>query len=96
MERLEHESHAGATDLGAVILAERGEVTPFEQQLATVGYVESRDQVQQRGLADAGFADDRNVLTRHDGERDAVEHAAAGGAAEGLGNVTQFEHGTQS
>ena len=46
--------------------------------------IETGDQVQQRRLADAGLADDRDVLARLHGERHAVEHAAASRAAEGL------------
>ena len=68
------------------------EVAVFQQQRAAVGHVEPRDQVQQGGLADAGLADDGDVFTGHHGERHAVEHAPAGGAAEGLGDIAEFEH----
>ena len=46
------------------------------------GPVESRDQVEQRGLAAARFAEDRDVLAGGDRERDAAQRREALAAAQ--------------
>ena len=79
------------TSVRAVVVQLR-QVAAFQQQPSAVRDVKARDQVQQRRLADAGLADDGDVFTGHHGERHAVEHAPAGRAAEGLGDIAEFEH----
>ncbi len=71
------------------------EVAALEQDLARVGHVEPGDEVEQRGLADAGLAHDRDVLARLHRELEAVEHAPAARAAVGLRQVANVEHAGQ-
>ena len=51
-----------------------GQPNAVERHGARLRIVEPQDQVEDRALARAGGADDRNLLARLDVERDAVEH----------------------
>lgn len=68
-----------------------GQVLAVEEDLTAGGVGDAEDDVQQRGLAAAGGAEDRHDPALVQGQADAVQH---GGVAERLGDVLQFEHGS--
>ena len=83
---LEHEA-----DLALAHVAVGG-VLSIEQDAALVGVFEAGDDPEQRGLAAAGRAQQRDQLARREVQRDAVERDEA---AEGLADVLDFDaHGT--
>jgi hypothetical protein len=59
-----------------VVVAEV-DLLAVEPDFAAVGRVEARDDVEERGLAGAGFAYDGDPLARADGERDILEQRGA-------------------
>jgi hypothetical protein len=66
----------------------------FEQDGARRHRRETGDQVEKRGLAAAGMADDRNELTLVDGQVDVAQHVRACAAAvEMLGDMVELEIG---
>ena len=62
MERLEHEADALAAQHGQRVVVQRREVDAVDDDRAGVGALEAGDQVEQRRLADARLADDRDEL----------------------------------
>src|SRR5690606_28189117 len=66
---------------GKLILAHAFEFSPEHLDLASVGHVDARDQVEERGLARPGRADDRDVLAALNDQAHAIErpdHPATG------------------
>jgi hypothetical protein len=59
---LEHESDAAPTQERAFIVIERREIEAFEPHSPRARLVETRQQVEQRRLADARLAHDRKIL----------------------------------
>ena len=74
MEGLEHEADVAGAQRRAAVLIERGQLLAVEEHLADARFVEPGEQREQRGLARAGGADDRERLARADGEIHAVEN----------------------
>ena len=76
MERLEDETHAGASQSGAPGIIERGEVLPGDDDAARVRHVEPGDEIEERGLAGAGLAHHGDVLAGGEVQRHVVQHDA--------------------
>ena len=65
----------------------------LEPDLAAIGGIEARDQVQQRALAAAGFTRQRDAFAGGDVEAHPAQHAdLLAGRAIGLGQVTNAQH----
>ena len=77
MEGLEHEAHPLAAQQRERVVIQGGKILPFELDASTVCTVQSGEQVQQRGLADARFAHDRDVFATTQSEIEAIEHGLA-------------------
>ena len=77
MESLEDKAELVAAQAGQRILVEPRVVDAIEYKPAAVRAVESGDEVKQRGLADAGFADDGHILACLQVQRDVPKYAAA-------------------
>ena len=93
IELLEHEAQLIAPQRRAAGIVESGERHPAEPDVAAVGRIQPRDQMQQRALAAAAFAGQRHAL----GGRDAQIHPAQHGdrlvrRAVALGEIFDFEH----
>ena len=91
VERLEDEAELATPRQRAPGVVERGEVRAVDFDTPRVGAVEAGDQVEQRGLARARLADDRDVFARSDPQAEPVEHGAR---AEALGETVDEEHRT--
>ena len=87
VEGLEHEPEPAA-DLDRVAVRV-GDHPPVEQDVAVVDVVEQVDAAQQRRLAGAGGADQRDRLVLADLEVDPAQHL---GLAVGLGDALDLEH----
>src|SRR5690606_23258599 len=93
VEALEHETDLAVAHVRQLDLVELRGVAAVEPVAAAGGRVQAADEVQQRGLARAGGADQRRVLVAGDVEVDAgqrhhflVAHAVA------PGDVAQLDH----
>ena len=75
IELLENKADLAAPDLGKAAVRQRRDVLAFKIDHAAVGIVEARDQMQQRALAAAGFADQRHALARCHDKIDPAQHA---------------------
>jgi hypothetical protein len=95
VERLEHEADARPAQQRARSVIERRDVPAFEDDAAAVRGIEPRDQVEKRGLADSGLADDGDVFAVPDFERDAAQQFARPRAAVGLAQIADDQHGAQ-
>ena len=85
MEELEHEPDLAPAELGAIADRERGEIAITEQNASAVRLIESSGEVQQRRLSRATRPDQREELTRLDGQVHLVEcHHFFGAAVEPL------------
>ena len=93
VELLEHQAQPVAPQLRPRGVAEVGQGLVGESDLAAVGAIQPRDQMQQRALAAAGFSRQRHALARRDFEVDAAQHhdVFAGGAI-ALGQVADAQH----
>ncbi len=78
----------GAQQPAQLRLGMVGERPALEPHLAGVGRELAGEDAQQRGLAGAAFADDRDDLARKNLHRDAVERAHR---AEGEGQVARLQ-----
>ena len=63
------------------------EIQVFEPNLPGIGWLKAGDDVQQGGLSDPGFADDGDVLTGLDAQRDCTEDRAGAEAFFDTGNI---------
>ena len=77
MEGLEDEAQLVAAQTGQRVFVESRVVAAVEREPPAIGPVESGDQVEQRRLADAGFADDGDVFARLQAQRDVPQDDAA-------------------
>ncbi len=73
VERLEDESHPLAADDRALVVVERGQIDAFQQHLAAAGRFHAAEDVQQRALARARRAHDRQQFALADLEVDAAQ-----------------------
>jgi hypothetical protein len=74
MEGLEHEAHSLPTQQRQRVVIEGGKILPLELDESAIRTVEAREQIQQRGLADARFTHDRDVLAATQSEIESVEN----------------------
>ena len=61
-----------------VVVVDRPHVLPADEHLAGIGIVEAADELDQRRLPSAGWADDRDPLPLGDAQRHPAHHLAAG------------------
>jgi hypothetical protein len=80
MERLKHETHARSAHACARGVIELREIVTVEDNATAIRRVQSRDQIEQRGLARARVAHDRDVLARTKLERHAIQDTPRGRA----------------
>ena len=85
MEGLEYESHALAAQTRERVVIQIGERDTIDQDLAGVGLIQSRDEIEQRGLAHARFAHHGHVVAGGQVEIDVFQHDAPTRAGEGFG-----------
>ena len=90
MKGLEHEAQFFAPQPGRGFIVEGINGLAIDQQRAAVGHVQSGNQVQQRGLANAGLAHDRDILASFEPEIQRMQHAAR---AIGLAQLPAFQRG---
>ena len=90
---LEDEAHAFAAKLGQRVVVEVGEINAVDQDVAAVRPVETRDEVEQRRLADAGLAHDADELAARDVEGEAPQYRQTARTGEGLADGAKGEHG---
>ena len=74
------------------VVVERGEIDAVDRDRAGIGPLEPGDEVEQRRLADARLADDRDELAARDVERQAAEDRPRRRTRERLGYVPEFHH----
>ena len=84
VKRLEHKAHPMPPQQRERVIGERRDVDAVDADRSTVRALEACYQIQERRLADARFADDRNELAGRDGERDRLEDAPPVRPAESL------------
>ena len=89
---LENETHARATQPRAGFFVETREIAALEQEFTRIGNVQPGDQVQQRRLANAGLADDRDVFAGDERQRDVLQDCTTAGSAKRLGQSTYLQH----
>mmetsp|Transcript_20438 Transcript_20438/g.48717 ORF Transcript_20438/g.48717 Transcript_20438/m.48717 type:complete len:313 (+) Transcript_20438:1186-2124(+) len=89
MEGLEDEAQVAAAQRGAGLVVQRAEGLPGQRDVAGVGLVQPGQAVQQRGLAAAGFAQQRDDLAGGEVQVDAGED---GRVAVGLGQPAGAQH----
>lgn len=80
---LEHEADRIPAERRPRGLVERGEIDARHRDFAGIGRVEPRDDVEQGRLANAGFAADRDMLTRREAQIEPLEQSPA--SRQGLG-----------
>ena len=73
IERLEDEPHPLAADDGTLVVVQRGQVDPFQQDLAAGGRFHAAEDVQQGALAGARRTHDRQQFALADLEVDAAQ-----------------------
>ena len=81
MKCLEHESDGAAPKERTLIIAERGQIPAVQQYPAGVGLIETREEIQQRRLADPGFAHDGDISAGSELEIQLLEQRPAGPVA---------------
>ena len=93
VELLKHQAQPVAPQRGPAGIGEVANGGTVQLDLAAIGAIEARDQMQQCALAAAGFPGQRDTLARGDVEVHAAEHRDlfAGGAI-GLGQVPDGQH----
>ena len=74
VELLKHQAEPVAPQRGAAGIGQLGHQRVVEPDLAAVGGIEAGDQMQQRALAAAGFAGQRDALAGCDVEVHAAQH----------------------
>ena len=92
VEELEDEADLVAPHARQLIVGQAGERFAVDADLAGGRAVEAADQIEQRRLAGAGRADDRDHLAARDGEADGVERDDVAFAGELLGDVVERDH----
>ena len=92
VERLEHEADALAPQARSARRRRASRGRRRRRRRARVGTIEAGDQVEQRRLADARLAHDRDELALRDGERHIVEYASRPCAGEGFGQMRSSDH----
>ena len=93
VELLKHQPEPVAPQRGPAGIGKLGDERAVEPDLAAIGAIEPGDQVQQRALAAAGFAGQRDALAGGDVEIDAAQHRDLfAGRAIGLGQIADAEH----
>jgi hypothetical protein len=93
VELLKHQPQPVAPHGRPLRIGEAGDGLAAEPDLAAIGGIEARDQVQQRALAAAGFTRQRNALAGGDVEAYPAQYAdLLAGRAIGLGQVTNAQH----
>ena len=94
VELLKHQSEPVAAQRRAAGIGKAGDVGVAKPDLAAIGGIEPRDQMQQRALAGAGFAGQRHALAGGNVEIDPAQHGdLLAGRAVGLGQVADAQHG---
>src|SRR5438094_5384747 len=73
VERLEDEAERAQPEVCELVVTERGQVSPFEEDLTGRRTIECAEQLQQRGLAGPAGADESDDLSVPDRQVDAVE-----------------------
>ncbi len=86
---LEDEAELVPPQKGSGIIALGIYIDTVKKDFPGIGRLEAGDDVEQSRFADAGFADDGDVLARGDLERDGAQHRAL---AEALGHLLQPQH----
>jgi hypothetical protein len=89
VEGLENEAHLVPAQAGERVLVKLGVVAAIQRQPPTVWPIQPGNEVEQGGLADAGFANDGDVFARLQSQRHVPQHAAA---IKPAGDVFDFEH----
>ena len=74
MKGLEHEAELVATQQRELIVAQAAQGLSLDDDVTGVDRLEACDDIEQRGLADAGVADHGNVFARGHLQRNGVEH----------------------
>src|SRR6516164_908150 len=93
IELLEYESQPVAPQRSPTCIGERGHARLIEPDLAAVGGIEPRDQMQQGALARTGFARQRHAFASRDFEIDPAQYGNGfGGRAVCLGQVLYAQH----
>ena len=91
VEGLEHEAELLPAQARGGVVGEARDGCAVDQDVAAVGAFESGDQVEERRLADARVAHDRDEFARAEGEIESVENDAAAGV--GLVEASAFQSG---
>ena len=92
MKRLEHKTHSLAAHDGEGIVGDRAEVDAVHGDRSAIRALESGDQIQHRGFADAGFADDRDELAAFDRKGDRFKHAPGARSGKSLCEIGNRDH----
>src|SRR5690606_26907562 len=92
VERLEHEPDPAGAQGGAPALGQVTHLHPVQPVTAAGGAVQQAEQVQQGGLARAGRADDRDVLTGADGQVHPPHRVHLRRAGEGPADAGHLHH----
>ena len=95
MEGLEDESHLHPAHRRQRVVVERRELDAVEGDRAGVGPIQPGDEIEQRRLADPGFAHHRDVVAGHELEVDAGQDGALLRAGVGLGKLADREHAAE-
>ena len=74
------------------VVVERAEIRPVDPYAARIRPIEPRDEIEQRGFADARLAADGHELAPRDMQGESVQHHAMRSAAERLANAGQLDH----
>jgi hypothetical protein len=93
VEELEDEADLVAPHARQLVVREPAERLVVHADLPRRGAVEPSDQVEERGLAGSGRADDRGHLTPADRQAHIVEGRDVALAIEALGDVLDLDHG---
>ena len=72
---MKDEADLPISHLGDLPFVERGEIAPTQQHLARSRSVQRANDLQQRALARAGWADDGQGFAATDGERYTFQHS---------------------
>ena len=91
---LKNEADPVTPQFGAAGVGERGDLGVLEPNRAVIGSIQPGDQVQQRALAAAGFARQRDALAGLEVEIDAAQHVdRLARRSEGFGEVSDAQQG---
>src|SRR5580658_4756366 len=77
MEGLKDEPDGTAPQESDRIIVQGRQIDAVEQHSSRIRLIEAREQVEQRGLADAGFSHDREILTLPELELQSLEQRRA-------------------